>query len=177
MTDTKKASELGMWVFIISESFFFSGLFLAYIAYSISYPQSFHAGSAKLNLTLGTINTAILLTSSFTMALSAHYAVQNRRNWFRLFAVCTILLACSFLAVKGVEYRQEFTDNLFPGPNFQPQEPRSLQLFFILYFLMTGFHALHIIGASHLSRGRRQKPGAMRAKLTSLNSVLFTGTL
>src|SRR5207248_3318071 len=118
--------------------------FLGYAAYRYSYPEAFAAGSRHLNLALGAVNTAILLTSSLTMTLAIQAAQEDRRRALRALLLLTMLLGVAFLGVKGVEYSREFEERLVPGLNFADAGPaaRQTELFFVLYFLMTGLHAL-----------------------------------
>src|SRR5258707_15862671 len=98
------ATTLGMWVFLVTEVLFFGGLFLVYTVYRSLYPDAFIAASHELDITLGTINTAVLITSSLTMALAVHAAQLGRRKTLMLFLVATMLLGGIFLGVKSVEY-------------------------------------------------------------------------
>ena len=141
------ATTLGMWVFLVTEVLFFGGLFLVYTVYRSLYPDAFIAASHELDVTLGTINTAVLITSSLTMALAVHAAQVGRRKTLMLFLVATMILGGIFLGIKSVEYYHKFVEHLVPGPAFQFEKEhlRHAQLFFSLYFLMTGLHALHMI--------------------------------
>ena len=141
------ATTLGMWVFLVTEVLFFGGLFLVYTVYRSWYPDAFIAASHDLDVTLGTINTAVLITSSLTMALAVHAAQVGRRKALMLFLVATMILGGIFLGIKSVEYYHKFVEHLVPGPAFQFEKEhlRHAQLFFSLYFLMTGLHALHMI--------------------------------
>ena len=152
----REAGALGMWVFIAQEVMFFGGLFLVYLVYRMKYPDAFAAASNHLNWKLGTFNTAVLIGSSLTMAL----AVGRRRS----------ALAQSpgrlprrdapsgsvFLGVKAVEYTTKYYDGLIPfaglfHPNpetahFPPAVSiKNIQMFYWIYFAMTGLHALHMI--------------------------------
>jgi cytochrome c oxidase subunit 3 len=143
----KDASTLGMWVFLVTEVLFFGGLFATYSIYRMWYPAAFAAASHELDITLGTINTAVLITSSLTMALAVHSAQTGERRLLMLFLVVTMLLGLAFLGIKGVEYYEKFTEHHVPGPNFQFEAEyfRNAQIFFALYFMMTGLHAVHMI--------------------------------
>jgi cytochrome c oxidase subunit 3 len=142
-----ETTTLGMWVFLVTEVLFFGGLFLVYTVYRNWYPDAFVAASHELDVTLGTINTAVLITSSLTMALAVHAAQLGRRNAVMLFLVATMILGGVFLGIKGVEYYHKFVEHHVPGPAFQFEKEyfRHAQIFFSLYFLMTGLHALHMI--------------------------------
>jgi len=137
-----------MWVFLVTEVLFFGGLFLVYTVYRTWYPEAFAAASHSLDITLGTINTAVLITSSLTMALAVHAAQLGQRKLLMLFLVATMALGLVFLGIKSVEYYQKFVEHHVPGPSFHFEEPQyavHAQIFFSLYFLMTGLHALHMI--------------------------------
>lgn len=146
-------ARLGMWTFLITEVMMFGGLFLGYTVYRNHYPHAYALGSAHLDITLGAFNTVVLIISSLTMALAVRDAQLGRRNKSLLFLVLTLLLGCTFLGVKVIEYGHKIHDHLVPGPNFQwlgPEAPQ-VQLFYCFYFLMTGLHAIHmIIGAGLL---------------------------
>ena len=139
-----ESSRLGVWTFLATEVLFFGGLFLAYIVYRHAYPHEFALASRQTNLLLGTLNTAVLLTSSLTMALAVQAAQQNRNKALFRFLGITLLLGFAFLLIKGLEYREHFADNLVPGPHFALTAHPKAQLFFWLYFVMTGLHAIHV---------------------------------
>jgi len=141
------ATTLGMWVFLVTEVLFFGGLFLVYTVYRSLYPDAFIAASHELDITLGTINTAVLITSSLTMALAVHAAQLGRRKTLMLFLVATMVLGGIFLGIKSLEYYHKFVEHHVPGPAFQFEKKyvRHAQIFFSLYFMMTGLHALHMI--------------------------------
>lgn len=142
-----EAATLGMWAFLVTEILFFGGLFLSYIVYRASYPEAFASGSLHLDMALGTINTAVLIGSSLTMALAVHSAQLGRQQELVLFLLGTILLGAVFLGIKGVEYGHKFAEHLVPGPSFVFTGPHAqqVQLFFSLYFAMTGLHAAHMV--------------------------------
>jgi cytochrome c oxidase subunit III len=142
-----EASTLGMWVFLATEVLFFGGLFAAYLIYRTWYPDAFAAASHELDVTLGTINTAVLITSSLTMALAVHAAQLGQRRLLMTFLVLTMVLGAAFLGIKSVEYYHKFAEHHIPGPGFQFEKEHFLhaQIFFSLYFVMTGLHALHMV--------------------------------
>ena len=142
-----EATTLGMWVFLVTEVLFFGGLFLVYTVYRTWYPAAFAAASHELDVTLGTINTAVLITSSLTMALAVHAAQLGQRKTLMIFLVATMVLGGVFLGIKGVEYYHKFAEHHVPGPAFQFEKEhfRHAQIFFSLYFMMTGLHALHMV--------------------------------
>jgi cytochrome c oxidase subunit III len=142
-----EAATLGMWVFLVTEVLFFGGLFLVYSIYRSWYPDAFAAASHELDITLGAVNTAVLIASSLTMALAVHSAQLGQRNTLMVFLVATMALGSVFLGIKGVEYYHKFVEHHVPGPSFQfeREHVRHAQIFFSLYFVMTGLHALHMI--------------------------------
>jgi cytochrome c oxidase subunit 3 len=142
-----EATTLGMWVFLATEVLFFGGLFTVYTVYRSWYPDAFAAGSRELDVTLGAINTAVLITSSLTMALAVHSAQLGQRRTLMLFLAATMALGGVFLGIKSVEYYRKLVEHHIPGPAFQFEKEylQHAQIFFSLYFVMTGLHALHMI--------------------------------
>jgi len=143
----RESASLGMWIFLVTEVMFFGGLFTAYVVYRARSPLLFAAGSHELNILLGGINTAVLIGSSFTMALAVRGAQLGQRRVLLWFLVLTGVLGLTFLGVKALEYSEKFAHHLVPGPGFvwHGGEGSGVQLFFSLYFVMTGLHALHMI--------------------------------
>jgi cytochrome c oxidase subunit 3 len=141
------ASWLGMWVFLATEVMFFGGMFAGYAYYRVGYPDAFAAGSNRLDVLLGAINTAVLIGSSFTMALAVHSGQMGRNKAAIRFLLLTMLLGAVFLGIKFYEYHEKFVEHLVPGPAFRFEGPlaRPAEIFFSLYFAMTGLHALHMI--------------------------------
>lgn len=142
-----EAATLGMWVFLVTELLFFGGAFAAYSVYRGWYPEAFGAASRELDIVLGATNTAVLITSSLTMALAVHAAQTGERGRLITFLVVTTLLGAVFLGIKGVEYAHKFAEHHVPGPAFQfePEHFAHAQIFFSIYFVLTGLHALHMI--------------------------------
>jgi cytochrome c oxidase subunit III len=162
----RQAAELGMWLFLATEFMFFGGLFLAYLVYRVGYPvdpaergyaAEFAAGSRHMDLVLGTINTAVLLTSSLTMALAVDAAERSRRAALIRLLSITLVLGLVFLGIKAFEYYHKYEEHLIPfaGLPFrysETQQAAGMATYFNLYFLMTGLHAFHmVIGAGILS--------------------------
>jgi len=143
----REAASLAMWVFLVTEIMFFGGLFLAYVIYRSLYPTVFIAGSHHLDIRLGGLNTAILICSSLTMALAVRGAQLGNRKTLTLFMILTLVLGLAFLGIKAVEYQHKWHDHLVPGPRFAMEGPyaREVQIFFSLYFAMTGLHATHMV--------------------------------
>src|SRR5215813_11908217 len=135
-----------MWVFLITEVMFFGGLFLSYTIYRVVYTDAFADASLHLDVTLGTINTIVLICSSFTMVLAVHSAQTDQRRLLAGLLLVTMLLGLVFLGVKFTEWSQEIAENHVPGHSFVYPGPyaQPAKLFFSLYFLMTGVHALHL---------------------------------
>ena len=141
-----EATTLGMWVFLATEVLFFGGMFAAYGVYRYWYGADFAAASRRLDVVLGGINTAILLTSSLTMALAVRATQLGNRRMTTAFLLMTLLLGTAFLGVKGVEYAHKYHEHLIPGEQFTfDGQARFTQIFFSLYFAMTGMHALHMV--------------------------------
>jgi cytochrome c oxidase subunit 3 len=171
----RDAVTLGMWAFLVTEILFFGGLFLAYAIYRWSFPAAFALSSHHLDVTLGGANTVILICSSLTMALAVHAAQTGAGRKLVGFLLLTILLGGAFLGIKAVEYRHKFREHLIPGASFRmpageaPARDKATpdpliaagvpagsplaaaglqahaQVFFSLYFAMTGMHALHMV--------------------------------
>jgi cytochrome c oxidase subunit 3 len=142
-----EATTLGMWVFLVTEVLFFGGLFLVYTVYRSLYPQAFAAASHELVVWAGTLNTGVLITSSLTMALAVNASQAGERRLLMLFIAITMVLGCVFLGVKAFEYYTEFMEHHVPGAGFEFEAEyfRQAQIFYSLYFVMTGLHALHMI--------------------------------
>ena len=142
-----EASWLGMWVFLATEVMFFGGMFACYFVYRHWYLQAFAEASNHLDVLLGGINTAVLICSSFTMALAVHSAETNERNALIIFLGLTIVLGTVFLGIKFFEYHSKFEEHLVPGSAFAFPGPfeRQAEIFFSFYFAMTGMHAVHMI--------------------------------
>lgn len=144
----REASMLGMWIFLVTEIMFFGGMFTAYTIYRSIYPNVFAQASRTLDVVIGAVNTAVLLTSSFTMVLAVHFAKLGNRRLLALFLILTMIFGAAFLGVKAYEWHEKFVEHHVPGPAFHMEnEPLQgqAQLFFSLYFAMTGMHALHMV--------------------------------
>jgi cytochrome c oxidase subunit 3 len=152
----RDAASLGMWLFLATEIMFFGGMFCAYLVYRYWYYNEFAAGSRSLDIWLGTINTAVLICSSLTVALGVRAAHIGNRKLLVILLLLTIVFGFAFLGIKGVEWYQKFEEHHIPGRSFNaddlvkayPQihiDERHEQIYFSLYFAMTGLHALHMI--------------------------------
>jgi cytochrome c oxidase subunit 3 len=141
-----EAAELGMWTFLATEVLFFGGLILAYAVYRFGDPDGFAAAARHTNIIVGTVNTAVLLTSSFLVAWALAVAKLGLGRLAAGLLVAAAALGLLFLGLKGVEYREEFREHLVPALNFQFEaaQARGAELFFVFYFIATGLHALHV---------------------------------
>ncbi len=137
----------GLWVFLGTEVMFFGGLFLAFLVYRLVYPQAFIEGTEHQNVLIGTINTIVITTSSLAMRLAVRAAQLGQRWRLRGFLVIAINLGVLFLVLKGVEYYQHYEESLIPGHAFKFPEPfaAQAQMYWILYFVATGLHGLHLL--------------------------------
>src|SRR5262245_59405083 len=166
MEQQREAGTLGMWVFLVTEIMFFGGMFLAYTLYRSKYPASFASASNHLDITLGALNTGVLILSSFTMAMAVYFTQIGKRRLQIVCLILTLILGLTFLGVKAKEYHDKYEDRLIPGrlipgAPFDPvvahegdHDPHKLhllpgatkdqvQMFYWIYFAMTGMHALH----------------------------------
>jgi cytochrome c oxidase subunit III len=140
-----ETGKLGMWIFLFTELFLFGGLFLVYAVFRAKYSEDFHTAAAELNAFIGTMNTVFLLVSSMTVAMSIT-AIQKNQKKLALFLVAvTILLAALFMLNKYFEWSHKFEFKLYPGSPVLKNLHRGELLFFGLYFMMTGLHALHVL--------------------------------
>ena len=142
----RDAAKLGMWIFLATEVLFFGGLFLGYTVYRFTYGDVFIDASRRLNVLLGATNTAVLLISSLFMALAVRAAKLDQRRQLIRLLLGTALLGLVFMSIKTVEYHKDFVDHLVPGPHFEwsSKDPQNTELFFWIYFAMTGLHAIHV---------------------------------
>ncbi len=175
----EQAATFGMWIFLATELMFFGPLLFGYSYARSHFPDGVAAASRHTQVMLGTINTAVLLTSSLLMAI----AVQARRAEATQLARRLLLLVAAlgivFLAIKVSEYRHEWQEHLFPGGGFAFPDPRhasAAEIFYFLYFGLTGLHALHVtIGivmmlafSIGLSRGKNRFASAERIEVAGL---------
>ena len=178
LNQQREADALGMWTFLATEVLFFGGLILCYTFARFSHPQIFEAASHRLYLGYGGPNTAILLCSSLTMALAVRAAQTGKRKFLVTFLAVTAAFGAAFLVVKGFEYHTDYVEHLVPGQSFRwdGAGTREAQLFFWLYFVLTGLHALHVtIGVGVIAvitflaqRGRITMEGYIPVEITGL---------
>ena len=139
------AVSFGMWVFLSGEILLFAGLFAGYAVYRDVHPAGFLAAARQTDIMFGTVNTAILMTSSLSLAVAGRAAHVRLFGAARLLVLVTMALGLVFLVLKGFEYRADIERHLVPGPDFPLPQPGAM-LFFSLYWVMTGIHALHVSG-------------------------------
>ena len=146
-TQQREAATLGMWVFLATEILFFGVLFAAYTFCRVLYPDGFAVASRRTDMVLGTAETAVLLISSSLVALAVRSIKLDQRRWTAALLFGTGLLGASFLVMHGFEYHDEYTEHLIPGLNFEQTGPhaKAVELFFCLYYFITGFHSLHVL--------------------------------
>jgi cytochrome c oxidase subunit 3 len=149
--DTEQQSEsakLGMWIFLLTEILLFGGLFCAYTIYRAWYPEMFFNAHKALNVTLGGINTVVLITSSVTMALAIRSMQHDRQKQTAALLLATLLLAAVFLVIKYFEYAHKFHLGQLPGRyyTYTGIPGNNPHVFFSIYFMMTGLHGIHVIG-------------------------------
>ena len=173
----RETNLLGMWIFLVTELLLFGALFTIYASYRYFYPVAFAEGSARLNVLLATANTAVLIVSSLTMALAVRSTQTGSKGRQTLFLMLTAALGLLFLGLKAVEYYAHYAEQLVPGLSFVyagPQAPQ-VQLFFMLYFALTGVHAIHLLigvvlvaGTLVISRLRRVDESSTTVEMVGL---------
>jgi cytochrome c oxidase subunit 3 len=161
------ATNFAMWLFLLTEVMFFGGLFTAYMLYRNWYYPAFVAGSHQLSIPLGFGNTLLLILSSFTMAMGVWSAEMKKKGLLVFFLICTFILGSGFLGIKSIEYKEKIEKHHVPGFHYSlqsflnpdsdeaakaagdkpmaPDMARHTEVYFSLYFAMTGMHALHMI--------------------------------
>jgi len=143
----RESAKMGMWLFLLTEILLFGGLFVAYAVYRVWHPDMFYNAHKYLDVTLGTINTFVLITSSLTMALSIRSMQIGNRKKTIIFLISTLALAAVFLIIKYFEYSHKFHLGQLPGKyySFAGIEGTNPHIFFSIYFMMTGLHGIHVI--------------------------------
>ncbi len=158
----KNTASLGMWLFLAQEIKYFGGLFCAYLVYRYRYFADFGSASQQLDIKLGALNTLVLICSSLTVVLAVRAAQLGKRKDLTLWLLATIVLGLAFLGIKADEYAEKFHKHHVPGASFSYHEllpsqehlpeaerqyanPHHAEMYFSLYFAMTGMHALHMI--------------------------------
>lgn len=141
----QEADSLGMWLFLGTEIMLFGGVFLILIVYRLLHPAGMKEAARHLHMLLGGANTAVLLTSSLTMAMAVVAARRGLRTAVLRALSATVVLGIVFLVIKGVEYGMECHDGIVPGMNVPSSLQPSATLILNLYFVSTGLHALHLL--------------------------------
>jgi cytochrome c oxidase subunit 3 len=159
----REAGSFGMWLFLLTEIMFFGGLFFSYLLYRNWYYDAFAVASNQLSIPLGTANTMILITSGFCMALGVWAAEMRKRKMLVWTLILTVLFGIAFICIKGDEWHEEWVRHHIPGAHYDiaefvnpaaygikenplpPDMAQRTQIFFFLYFAMTGMHALHMV--------------------------------
>jgi cytochrome c oxidase subunit 3 len=164
MRQQHDVAQLGMWVFLATEVLFFGGLILSYCVYRSAYPDAFAEAARHTKIVIGTVNTAVLLTSSFLVAWAVEMVKLREARLAAVLLWAAALLGLAFLVLKGVEYSMEYDEHLLPGLDFAVAGPQALpiQLFFSFYIVATGLHAIHVaVGIAVLvAIGLRARNGA-----------------
>jgi cytochrome c oxidase subunit III len=139
-------AQLGMWLFITTETLFFGALLFTYFLYRTTYPHEFAEAARDAVLWCGSVNIGLIMTSSLTMVLAINAGADGRRRALAWWLVATACLGLCFLAVKGYEYSLDYDDNVVPAVNFimKPGEAPVGELFWVFYFVATGLHAIHL---------------------------------
>jgi cytochrome c oxidase subunit III len=168
----REAMIFGIWMFLASELLLFGGMFFAFYIYKHDHPGAFEAAAKHTNLLYGTINTALLLTSSFVMSVAGRALEVDRRRLAELCVWATLLLGLAFLLTKGLEYRQDLEEHLWPNLAFDGREPAE-RIFFGFYWTMTFIHSCHLtIGLFLLARlGIMARTGVLQAHSDSVETT------
>jgi len=140
-----EGSRMGMWLFLFTEVILFGGLFAVYAVYRFMNPEAFHIASNQLNLTLGAVNTVVLLTSSLTVALSISAIQLNRPKQSLIFIGLTVVFALTFMVNKYFEWGAKIEHDLFPGTEYFYELSHGEAMFYYLYYFMTGLHGVHVV--------------------------------
>jgi cytochrome c oxidase subunit 3 len=175
------AARLGMWVFLASELLFFAGFFALYTGYRVEHPRGFGLGVEHNTIVYGSVNTAVLLLSSYTVAMAVHDLRSDRRRACELWLAATIALGFCFLGIKTAEYLQHFADGIYPagrGEFFATHREAGVSMFFTLYFCMTGLHAVHVcvgiaVLAVLLARVARRDVGARAPHPLAIGAIYW----
>jgi cytochrome c oxidase subunit III len=154
MGQQHESGTLGMWLFLVTEVMFFGPLFFAYALFRFGWlgpgwTEAWIAASHHQSIKLGLTNTIVLILSSLTVAMGVYFSQTNKKNMLVLMLVLTLILGATFLGIKAVEYYDHWEHHLVPGAGFQfhdaPGLEKQAEMFFFVYFCMTGLHAFHMI--------------------------------
>jgi len=139
------ASRMGMWLFLFTELLLFGGMFFLYSVYRYENKEAFHNAARELDTLIGAFNTAILLTSSLTMALSIAAIQKNKKMLSVVFQMITVALGLGFMINKYFEWSLKISHGLFPKSDVMLSLDHGEIIFFGLYYVMTGLHGLHVL--------------------------------
>jgi len=155
MEQQSETTKIGMWLFLATEVLLFGGLFVGFGLMQARYPLEFIQAHEHLQRPLGSLNTVVLLISSFTMVMGVNAAKRGDKKKLVMFLILTIICACIFLGVKYFEYSAKFEEGLLPGHWYRAQPEDTVKIngvlshgyatFFSFYFMMTGLHGIHIL--------------------------------
>lgn len=137
--------KIGMWLFLYSEIILFGGLFVLYAVYFHEYPQHFAAGGKELDRVIGALNTIVLLVSSFTVAASITAIQRDARKHAIGFLSFSIVCGVIFLVNKYFEWGAKIEHGIYPNSETLVNGEPGLNIFFGLYYVITGLHGLHVI--------------------------------
>lgn len=164
-------AKLGMWLFLVTELNLFGGLFIAYAFMRHRFPADFHRAGLELNATLGVTNTIVLLTSSLTVVLAIDAVQRGKSAMAKAYLWATVVMGCTFLVIKSFEWGAKFHHGIYPNSPHVMSLPHGEQIFYGLYFVMTGLHGVHVlIGSALLAVVAR---GVARGKITKDHYVLL----
>ena len=141
----RTGAKYGMWFFLFTEILFFGGMFILYSVYRAKYAQDFHAAAAEENLLLGSVNTAVLLTSSLSIALSISALKKGDYRLSMRLQTATVLMGLTFLVIKYFEWTAKIAKGIYPDSPVLLKMSGGEILFFGLYYVMTGLHGLHVL--------------------------------
>lgn len=177
MEQQAESAKLGMWLFLLTEVLLFGGLFCAYVVYRSWNPDIFHNAHQFLDVTMGTVNTVVLITSSVTMALAIRCMQLNNKRGTIINLWITLILAGLFLVVKYFEYSHKFHLGQLPGKyyTFTGIEGSNPHVFFSMYFLMTGLHGIHVLGGMSVITWLLVKTRANRFSSEYYTPIEMTG--
>lgn len=154
MTQQHETGVLGMWLFLTTEIMFFGPLFFAYALFRFGWlgadwTEAWIAASHHQSILLGGTNTVVLILSSLTVAMGVYFAQTNKKKLLVIMLILTLILGATFLVIKAVEYTDHYQHDLFPGANYafhdNPAIEKKTEMFFFVYFCMTGLHAAHMV--------------------------------
>ena len=142
-----QTAKMGMWIFLVTEILMFGGLFAAYIVFRLWYPDLFTQASTQLNTFWGGVNTVVLIGSSLTVAMAIKSAQLNQKKNIAINLGITLALAAVFMVIKYFEWTHKFELGIFPGQfyDFGGIAHEKANIFFSLYYLMTGLHGIHVL--------------------------------